>query len=121
MGKVRADQTTRKQHILPLAATGFSYKGFDKARLDAFVQETGTSQRSLGWHKLNQGGNFSFDLPNDPFQEIEAMEELLALKGTASTRSEALIKLAIANITRFSKNVAVALDFHACATRDGKV
>jgi hypothetical protein len=104
-----------------MAAAVITCTGYDKARMDDIVLETGLRNGFSHYYFMDKDDISVSGKAPYPFQDIEALEEVLALKGTAATRLEALIQLAMADAARFSKNVALALDFHACAALEGRV
>jgi AcrR family transcriptional regulator len=108
----------RKEQILDAATEVFAQKGFDHARMDDIVEETGLSKGALYWY-FKSKDDIIFAIMDRMFQlEFRELEEL---KETGSSASEALrtfAEVAIKDINRMLRFTPVTYEFLALAFRN---
>jgi AcrR family transcriptional regulator len=108
----------RKEQILDAATEVFAQKGFDHARMDDIVEETGLSKGALYWY-FKSKDDIIFGIMDRMFQlEFKELEEL---KQTGTSASEALMAfadVAIKDINRMLRFMPVTYEFLALAFRN---
>jgi AcrR family transcriptional regulator len=108
----------RKEQILDAATEVFAQKGFDHARMDDIVEETGLSKGALYWY-FKSKDDIIFGIMDRLFRlEFKALEEL---KDDDSSASESLLKftdLAIKDINRMMRFMPITYEFLALAFRN---
>jgi AcrR family transcriptional regulator len=107
----------RKEQILDAATEVFAQKGFDHARMDDIVKETGLSKGALYWY-FKSKDDIIFGIMDRIFQ-LE-FRELEGLKETDSGAAEALrafAEVAIKDINRMLRFMPVTYEFLALAFR----
>jgi AcrR family transcriptional regulator len=108
----------RKEQILDAATEVFAQKGFDHARMDDIVKETGLSKGALYWY-FKSKDDIIFGIMDRIFQ-LE-FRELEGLKETDSGAAEALrafAEVAIKDINRMLRFMPVTYEFLALAFRN---
>lgn len=108
----------RKEQILDAATEVFAQKGFDQARMDDIVEETGLSKGALYWY-FKSKDDIIFGIMDRLFR-LE-FKELEGLKDTESGAAEALwafTEVAIKDINRMLHFMPITYEFLALAFRN---
>jgi AcrR family transcriptional regulator len=108
----------RKEQILDAATEVFAQKGFDSARMDDIVEETGLSKGALYWY-FKSKDDIIFGIMDRLFR-LE-FKELEALRESDTTAAEALLgftEVAIKDITRMMRFMPITYEFLALAFRN---
>jgi AcrR family transcriptional regulator len=108
----------RKEQILDAATEVFAQKGFDHARMDDIVEETGLSKGALYWY-FKSKDDIIFGIMDRLFRlEFKALEELKDDDSSASESLEQFTDLAIKDINRMMRFMPITYEFLALAFRN---
>jgi len=108
----------RKEQILDAATEVFAQKGFDHARMDDIVEETGLSKGALYWY-FKSKDDIIFGIMDRMFQlEFRELEELQQTDTSASEALMAFTEVAIKDINRMLRFMPVTYEFLALAFRN---
>jgi AcrR family transcriptional regulator len=111
----------RKKQILDAAERVFSERGFDKARMDDIVKESGLSKGALYWYYKSKDAIIRALLDRVFISEMREAEELVETEGSASDRLQVFVEFAVREYRRFEKLLPLAYEFIALAYRSKAV
>jgi AcrR family transcriptional regulator len=108
----------RKEQILDAATEVFAQKGFDQARMDDIVEETGLSKGALYWY-FKSKDDIIFAIMDRLFQlEFKELEVLKESDASATDTLIAFADIAIKDINRMLHFMPVTYEFLALAFRN---
>jgi len=107
----------RKAQILEAAMTVFARLGFQKARMDDIVEETGLSKGALYWYFKSKDDIIIAILDSIFQRELADLQSLQDAEGTTEERLLEFTRRAVADFKRFSKLMPLAYEFYALAFR----
>lgn len=108
----------RKEQILDAATEVFAQKGFDHARMDDIVEETGLSKGALYWY-FKSKDDIIFAIMDRLFQlEFKELEDLTQSDASATEALQAFTEVAIKDINRMLRFMPVTYEFLALAFRN---
>lgn len=111
----------RKKQILDAAERVFSERGFDKARMDDIVQESGLSKGALYWYYKSKDALIRALLDRVFISEMQDAEQLVEMEASASARLQLFVEHAVREYKRFEKLLPLAYEFIALAYRSKAV
>jgi AcrR family transcriptional regulator len=111
----------RREQILDAAETVFSERGFDKARMDDIVRESGLSKGALYWYYKSKDALIQALLDRVFISEMQEAEALLETDLNANARLRMFIGYAVREYKRFEKLLPLAYEFVALAARSKSV
>jgi AcrR family transcriptional regulator len=114
-------ETKRKKQILDAAERVFSKHGFDKARVDDIVEESGLSKGALYWYYKSKDAIIRALLERVFISEMREAEELVKAEGSAADRLALFVKFAVREYRRFENLLPLAYEFVALAYRNETV
>lgn len=108
----------RKEQILDAATEVFAQKGFDHARMDDIVEETGLSKGALYWY-FKSKDDIIFGIMDRLFRlEFKELEELRDADSSASEGLQKFTEVAIKDINRMVHFMPITYEFLALAFRN---
>ncbi len=108
----------RKEQILDAATEVFAQKGFDQARMDDIVEETGLSKGALYWY-FKSKDDIIFGILDRIFQhEFKALEHLKDSDQSAVEDVHTFTDVAVIDTQRMLKLMPVAYEFLSLAFRN---
>ena len=108
----------RKEQILDAATEVFAQKGFDHARMDDIVEETGLSKGALYWY-FKSKDDIIFGIMDRLFRlEFKELEELRETDTSATEALSAFAEVAIKDINRMLHFMPITYEFLALAFRN---
>jgi AcrR family transcriptional regulator len=111
----------RRSQILDAAAQVFVKKGFDHARMDDIVEETGLSKGALYWY-FKSKDDIIFGIIDRIFQhEFKELESTVADAPTAAEGLRLFTEVAIQDIHNMVRLLPIAYEFLALAFRNKAV
>jgi AcrR family transcriptional regulator len=111
----------RRSQILDAATQVFSKKGFDHARMDDIVQETGLSKGALYWY-FKSKDDIIFGIIDRIFQhEFKELREVVKDTATAADGLRLFTDVAIQDIHNMIRLLPIAYEFLALAFRNKAV
>ena len=105
----------RRNQILDAATTVFVRLGFQHARMDDIVEESGLSKGTLYWYFKSKEDIINAILRHLFIGELENLESLLEAEGTVSERLMQLTSYRVAGLKRMSNLVPIIFEFYAVA------
>lgn len=111
----------RKKQILDAAERVFAERGFDKARMDDIVQESGLSKGALYWYYKSKDAIIRALLDRVFISEMQGADELVEAEGSASERLGLFAQFVVREYRRFEKLLPLAYEFIALAYRSKAV
>jgi AcrR family transcriptional regulator len=111
----------RKQQILEAAMVVFARSGFDKARMDDIVEESGLSKGTLYWYFESKDDIIIAILENMFEREFVDLEPLVQADGTATGRLTRIVEYIIADVQQMFTLIPLIYEFYALAYRQDKV
>jgi AcrR family transcriptional regulator len=111
----------RKKQILDAAERVFSEHGFDKARMDDIVQESGLSKGALYWYYKSKNAIIRALLDRVFISEMQETGDLVHMDASASDRLKIFVQFAVREYKRFEKLLPLAYEFIALAYRNKTV
>lgn len=111
----------RKKQILDAAERVFAEHGFDKARMDDIVQESGLSKGALYWYYKSKDAIIRALLDRVFISEMQDAEQLVMMEASARDRLRMFVQFAIREYKRFDKLLPLAYEFIALAYRNKAV
>ncbi len=111
----------RKKQILDAAERVFSERGFDKARVDDIVQESGLSKGALYWYYKSKDAIIRALLDRVFISEMREAGDLVHMDASASERLRIFVQFAVREYKRFEKLLPLAYEFIALAYRNKTV
>ncbi len=106
---------TRKNQILDAATTVFVRLGFQHARMDDIVEESGLSKGTLYWYFKSKEDIINAISRRLFTGELEKLEILLEAEGTVSERLMQLTGYRVAGLKRMSNLIPIIFEFYAVA------
>jgi AcrR family transcriptional regulator len=111
----------RRSQILDAATQVFSKKGFDHARMDDIVEETGLSKGALYWY-FKSKDDIIFGIIDRIFQhEFKELREVVKDTATAADGLRLFTDVAIQDIHNMIRLLPIAYEFLALAFRNKAV
>ena len=105
----------RRNQILDAATKVFVRQGFQHARMDDIVEESGLSKGTLYWYFKSKEDIINAILRRLFTGELENLESLLQAEGTASERLIQLTDFRVIGMKRMSNLVPIIFEFYAVA------
>src|SRR5437868_1314863 len=105
----------RRNQILDAATRVFVRQGFQHARMDDIVEESGLSKGTLYWYFKSKEDIINAILHRLFTGELANLENLLEVKGTASERLIQLTSDRVTGMKRMSNLVPIIFEFYAVA------
>jgi AcrR family transcriptional regulator len=105
----------RRNQILDAATKVFVRLGFQHARMDDIVEESGLSKGTLYWYFKSKEDIINAISRRLFTGELEKLEGLLEAEGTASERLMQLTNYRVAGLKRMSNLVPIIFEFYAVA------
>ena len=105
----------RRNQILDAATTVFVRLGFQHARMDDIVEESGLSKGTLYWYFKSKEDIINAILRRLFTGELENLESLLEAEGTASERLIQLTNNRVTGWKHMSNLVPIIFEFYAVA------
>jgi AcrR family transcriptional regulator len=105
----------RRNQILDAATTVFVRLGFQHARMDDIVEESGLSKGTLYWYFKSKEDIINAILRRLFTGELENLESLLEAEGTASERLIQLTNNRVTGLKHMSNLVPIIFEFYAVA------
>jgi AcrR family transcriptional regulator len=114
----KQDLTTERQaQILNAAEKVFNRLGFNKARMDDIVAESGLSKGTLYWYYKSKDALILALLDRIFVGELSQLEKLIDAEGTASERLEKLMQTVSHEMARLKHLMPLLFEFVALAAR----
>jgi AcrR family transcriptional regulator len=114
----KTDLTTeRREQILDAAEKVFNRLGFNKARMDDIVVESGLSKGALYWYYKSKDAIILALLDRVFVGEMAQFEKLVDAEGTASERLDQLTRVVVQDMARFKHLMPLIYEFVALAAR----
>jgi AcrR family transcriptional regulator len=111
----------RRSQILDAATQVFSKKGFDHARMDDIVEETGLSKGALYWY-FKSKDDIIFGIIDRIFQhEFKELQDVLQNAPSAAEGLRIFSDVAIKDIRNMLRLLPIAYEFLALAFRNKNV
>ncbi len=107
----------RRQQILDAAETVFSAQGFNDARMDDIVVESGLSKGALYWYYKSKDALIMALLDRVFVSEMDSAEALISAQGTAEERLHTFARAAVRDIRHFERFMTLGYEFVALAAR----
>lgn len=107
----------RREQILNAAEKVFNRRGFNKARMDDIVVESGLSKGALYWYYKSKDAIIMALLDRVFMGEMAQFEKLVDAEGTASERLEQLTRVVVQEMARFQHLMPLIYEFVALAAR----
>ena len=105
----------RRNQILDAATKVFVRQGFQHARMDDIVEESGLSKGTLYWYFKSKEDIINAILRRLFTGDLENLESLVQAEGTASERLVRLTNDRVIGMKRMSSLVPIIFDFYAVA------
>ncbi len=105
----------RRNQILDAATNVFVRLGFQHARMDDIVEESGLSKGTLYWYFKSKEDIINAILRRLFTGELENLESLLEAEGTVSERLIQLTSDRVAGMKRMSNLIPIIFEFYAVA------
>jgi AcrR family transcriptional regulator len=105
----------RRNQILDAATKVFVRLGFQHARMDDIVEESGLSKGTLYWYFKSKEDIINAILHRLFAGELENLQSLLQAEGTASERLVQLTNNRVIGLERMSSLVPIIFEFYAAA------
>ena len=105
----------RRNQILDAATQVFVRQGFQHARMDDIVEESGLSKGTLYWYFKSKEDIINAILRRLFTGELENLESLLEAEGTASERLIQLTNDRVNGLKQMSSLVPIIFEFYAVA------
>jgi AcrR family transcriptional regulator len=105
----------RRNQILDAATTVFVRQGFQHARMDDIVEESGLSKGTLYWYFKSKEDIINAILRRLFTGDLENLQSLLQAEGTASERLIQLTNHRVIGLKRMSSLVPIIFEFYAVA------
>ncbi len=105
----------RRNQILDAATTVFVRLGFQHARMDDIVEESGLSKGTLYWYFKSKEDIINAISRRLFTGELEKLEGLLEAEGTVSERLMQLTHYRVAGLKQMSNLVPIIFEFYAVA------
>jgi AcrR family transcriptional regulator len=111
----------RTQQIIEAAMAVFSRLGFDQARMDDIVKESGLSKGALYWYFKSKDDLIVAILDYLFGRELTDLQDLPNEKGSAGERLLKFMERSLADLKRMSHLMPITYEFYALAFRNKAV
>jgi len=111
----------RRQQILDAAETVFSKQGFNDARMDDLVAESGLSKGAIYWYYKSKDAIIMALFDRVFLTEMKAAEAIIDADGTAEENLRIFSQAAVADIRHFERLMSLGYEFIALASRREEV
>jgi len=111
----------RRKQILDAAEKVFIQRGFNKARMDDIVTESGLSKGALYWYFKSKDEIILALMDRFFSGEMQAEEELISNEGDARQQLEAFFDAAFDDVRRFEERMSLGYEFFSLAARTEEV
>ncbi len=111
----------RRKQILDAAEKVFTQRGFNKARMDDIVAESGLSKGALYWYYKSKDEIILALMDRFFAGEMQAEEELSSIEGNARQQLEVFFDAAFKDIRRFEERMSLGYEFFSLAARTEEV
>ena len=111
----------RRQQILEAAETVFSRQGFNDARMDDIVAESGLSKGALYWEDKSKDAIIMALLDRVFLAQMKTVEDLIDAEGSAEEKLRVFTHAAVTDIRHFERFMTLGYEFVALATRRKEV
>ncbi|MEA1976601.1 MAG: TetR/AcrR family transcriptional regulator, partial [Chloroflexota bacterium] len=111
----------RRKQILDAAEKVFIQRGFNKARMDDIVAESGLSKGALYWYYRSKDEIILALMDRFFAGEMQAGEELISTEGDARQQLEVFFDAAFKDIRRFEERMSLGYEFFSLAARTEEV
>ena len=111
----------RRRQILDAAKKVFADQGFDKARMDDIVSESGLSKGALYWYYKSKNDIIHALIDWVFTHEMAEAADLIEAPGTATQRLRTFVQMMMREYRRFEKMLPLAYEFLALASRNKTV
>ncbi len=111
----------RRKQILDAAEKVFIQRGFNKARMDDIVAESGLSKGALYWYYKSKDEIILALMDRFFAGEMQVEDELISTEGDASQRLEVFFEAAFNDIRRFEERMSLGYEFFSLAARTEEV
>ncbi|NOR89929.1 MAG: TetR family transcriptional regulator [Anaerolineales bacterium] len=111
----------RRKQILDAAEKVFTQRGFNKARMDDIVAESGLSKGALYWYYKSKDEIILALMDRFFAGEMQAGEELSSIEGDARQQLEIFFDTAFKDIRRFEERMSLGYEFFSLAARTEEV
>lgn len=111
----------RTQQIVEAAMAVFSRLGFDKARMDDIVQESGLSKGALYWYFKSKDEIIVAILDYLFGRELTDLQDLPNEEGSARERLFKFMERSLADLRRMLHSMPITYEFYALAFRNKAV
>jgi len=115
MARRPATSEIRRNQILDAATTVFVRQGFQHARMDDIVEESGLSKGTLYWYFKSKEDIINAILRRLFTGDLENLESLVQAEGTASERLLQLTNNRVNGMKQMSSLVPIIFEFYAVA------
>ncbi len=110
----------RRNQILDAATTVFVRQGFQHARMDDIVEESGLSKGTLYWYFKSKEDIINAILRRLFTGDLENLESLVQAEGTSSERMIQLTNNRVNGMKQMSSLVPIIFEFYAVAIDTGE-
>ena len=117
MPEKRSTGQERRSQILDAAESVFARKGFDRARMDDIVAESGLSKGALYWYYKSKDALIKALLDRVFSGDLRAAETLTGTPGSATERLRTFYRTTIEEIRGLEKLLPIGYEFLALAAR----
>jgi AcrR family transcriptional regulator len=117
MPEKRFTEQERRVQILDAAERVFARKGFERARMDDIVSESGLSKGALYWYYKSKDALIKALLDRIFSGDLRAAETLTAEQGSATQRIRTFFRASVVEIRRFEKLLPLGYEFLSLAAR----
>jgi len=111
----------RRKQILDAAVQVFSQHGFNQARMDDIVVESGLSKGALYWYYKSKDKIILALMDRIFVGEMKAAEDLVTAGGSAGQRLHLLFEAAFDEISHFEQRMSLGYEFFSLAARNEEV
>lgn len=111
----------RRQQILDAAETVFSKQGFNEARMDDIVAESGLSKGALYWYYKGKDAIIMALLDRVFLAQMKTVEDFIDAEGSAEEKLRVFTCAAVTDIRHFERFMTLGYEFVALATRRKEV
>jgi len=111
----------RRKQILDAAEKVFTQRGFNKARMDDIVTESGLSKGALYWYYKSKDEIILALMDRFFAGEMQVEEELFSTEGDARQQLEVFFDAVFKDIRRFEERMSLGYEFLSLAARTEEV
>lgn len=107
----------RKNQILEAATRVFTQRGFDEARMDDIVAESGLSKGTLYWYFNSKEALITTIVDRVFDWETAHMQKIIDSQNTAPRKMEALINVTVQDLDRMKPLMPILFEFWSLSLR----